>query len=294
MSPWRQLRPGQRSQVVVLDVRTGESTVVHESGTAVVEAPNWTPDGQWLVVNSDGLLLRLPADGSAEPSVIDTGWVRDANNDHVLSPDGRLAYLSSMDGHLYEVELAEGEVRRVSSEADGLSARYLHGITPDGATLLHIGQREVSGAQRFNVFTLAVHGGATVQLTDSDRHHDGAEPSPDGQWVYFNSDRGSQRGGHSQLFRMRADGSEVTQLTDDERVNWFPHPSPDGRSMVHLSYPPGTTGHPPDLPVLLRASDPEGRGVSALVELFGGQGTLNVNSWAPDSSRFAYVAYPLD
>ncbi|WP_255769982.1 hypothetical protein [Pseudarthrobacter sulfonivorans] len=26
--------------------------------------------------------------------------------------------------------------------------------------------------------------------------------------------------------------------------------------------------------------------------LFGGQGTLNVNSWSPDSASFAYVAYP--
>jgi hypothetical protein len=24
----------------------------------------------------------------------------------------------------------------------------------------------------------------------------------------------------------------------------------------------------------------------------GGQGTINVNSWAPDSRRFAYVSYP--
>jgi len=27
------------------------------------------------------------------------------------------------------------------------------------------------------------------------------------------------------------------------------------------------------------------------VTLFGGQGTLNVNSWAPDSKRFAFVSY---
>jgi len=27
--------------------------------------------------------------------------------------------------------------------------------------------------------------------------------------------------------------------------------------------------------------------------LFGGQGTLNVNSWSPDSRRFAFAAYPV-
>jgi TolB protein len=27
--------------------------------------------------------------------------------------------------------------------------------------------------------------------------------------------------------------------------------------------------------------------------LFGGQGTINVNSWSPDSGRFAFVTYPM-
>lgn len=27
--------------------------------------------------------------------------------------------------------------------------------------------------------------------------------------------------------------------------------------------------------------------------LFGGQGTINVNSWSPDSTHFAFVAYPV-
>ena len=28
-----------------------------------------------------------------------------------------------------------------------------------------------------------------------------------------------------------------------------------------------------------------------ILKLFGGQGTINVNSWAPDSRRFAFVSY---
>ena len=31
-----------------------------------------------------------------------------------------------------------------------------------------------------------------------------------------------------------------------------------------------------------------------LLKLFGGQGTINVNSWAPDSQRFAFVSYALE
>ncbi|MEQ1956034.1 hypothetical protein [Mesorhizobium sp. CN2-181] len=31
-----------------------------------------------------------------------------------------------------------------------------------------------------------------------------------------------------------------------------------------------------------------------LVKLTGVQGTINVNSWAPDGTRFAFVAYPVN
>jgi Tol biopolymer transport system component len=91
---------------------------------------------------------------------------------------------------------------------------------------------------------------------------------------------------------MRPDGSGVEQLTFDERVNWFPHPSPDGRQVVYLSYPEGTLGHPPDKAVILRLMTPEGLDIRDIAAFNGGQGTINVNSWAPDSRRFAYVAYP--
>ena len=37
---------------------------------------------------------------------------------------------------------------------------------------------------------------------------------------------------------------------------------------------------------------PDGGGQRDIVAFLGGQGTINVNSWAPDSRRFAYVAYP--
>src|SRR5690606_25132630 len=115
---------------------------------------------------------------------------------------------------------------------------------------------------------------------------------PDGAWIYFNSERASTLPGHAQCFRMRPDGSGVEQLTFDERVNWFPHISPDGQSIVYISYPPGTLGHQPDKDVILRFMYPEGSGQRDIVAFNGGQGTINVNSWAPDSKRFAYVAYP--
>ena len=62
--------------------------------------------------------------------------------------------------------------------------------------------------------------------------------------------------------------------------------------MAYISYESGTVTHPADLDVELRVMPANGGDSRVVVSLFGGQGTFNVNSWAPDSTHFAYVAYP--
>jgi TolB protein len=299
---WRVLEPGQVAQLVVFDLDAGVGEVLYESSDTLFEAPNWTADGNALLVNADGRMYRLPADGGGEPTLLDTGSVQDANNDHVLSADGSHLYLSSQDAHLYQVPAGGGAALRVTDDGDGLGARYLHGISPDGGTLAFIGApapgssdrgAPAGGPSAYNVYTLDLASGKVRRITDSDRAHDGSEYSPDGEWIYFNSERASSTPGHAQLFRMRPDGSDVQQLTADERVNWFPHPSPDGSTLLYLSYEPGTQGHPANRHVELRLADPLAGNPRTVATLLGGQGTVNVNSWAPDSRRFAYVAYPL-
>lgn len=273
------LRPGQRAQVWIVDAATGERDLVFESDRHF-EAPNWF--GGELVLNAEGGLHRMPLGGS--PERIEFGASFDINNDHVVSPDGSTIYVSGRDGHLYSVPWEGGSHARVTSHGEGFKA-YLHGISPDGTTLSYIGGTAASGQWRTNVHTIGVDGSESRQLTDDEHEDDGAEFGPGGV-LYFNSTRASTRPGHAQLFRL---GDEVEQLTFDERVNWFPHPSPDGQWLVYLSYAEGTLGHPADLPVQLRLlGEPE-----PLVGLFGGQGTINVPSWEPGGSRFAYVAYPL-
>jgi Tol biopolymer transport system component len=288
----RRLRPGQRAQLFTHDLDTGTSTLVAESADLLLEAPNWSPDGHWLVVNADGLLQRVPATGGdLEP--IEVPGLPLLNNDHVLAPDGAHAYVSGFDGHLHEVDLAARTFRRVSNDHGPAFVHFLHGVSPDGWSLAYIGMDlRPDGSVRTNIYTVPTAGGPDTPLTDDDFPDDGSEFSPDGEWIWFNSERASSTPGHAQLFRMRPDGSQVEQLTFDERVNWFPHVSPDGTTVVYLSFPPGTVGHPADLDVVIRRLAAGGEGVD-LVHLFGGQGTINVPSWAPDSRRFAYVAYPL-
>jgi Tol biopolymer transport system component len=309
----RTLRPDQRAELWVVDVDTGERRHVLTSTTMLFEAPNWTPDGRWLVVNGDGRLFRTPADGSGALKEIDLAGVPEINNDHVVSPDGATVYVSAEDGHLYAVPFAGGSHRRVTddrvtddgSTQDGRTFRhYLHGVSPDGATLAYIGLEQGGQSEqsvvRTNVFTVPTAGGTggtDVQLTDDEFADDGAEFGPDGEWIYLNSERpgvsGERRAaGHAQLFRLSLTTGAVEQLTDDERVNWFPHPSPDGSRLAYVSFPPGTLGHPEDRDVVVRLRENDGT-VRDLVALLGGQGTINVPSWAPDGVHLAYVAYPV-
>jgi len=290
--PPRTLSPGRRAELYVVDIRTGQSTLVITSSTLLFEAPNWSTDGQSLVVNGDGLLFRVPVNGG-ELTPVPLGDIPEINNDHVLSPDGTTVYVSADDGHLYAVSLETGTARRVSNDRGPSFHHFLHGVSPNGQMLAYIGLREhADGSITTNVHTITVSGGEDVQLTHDGFPDDGSEFSPDGAWIYFNSERGSSTPGHAQLFRMAPDGSNLEQLTSDDRVNWFPHVSPDGERVAFVSFPPGTVGHPADKDVIIRLLEKDGK-VRDLVRVFGGQGTINVSSWAPDSRRLAYVAYPM-
>jgi Tol biopolymer transport system component len=248
-----------------------------------IEAPNWAPSGDWLLVNGEGRLFRVPLD-KPELQVIDSGAAVRCNNDHGITPDGLTIILSSHHegegSQVYVMPLEGGALRKVSPEAPS----WWHGVSPDGRTLAYVAARE--GRRVIDVYTL-VPGEAERRLTQGEGHCDGPDYSADGALIYYNCDRG----GHAQIWVMAADGSGQRQLFGDDFVNWFPHPSPDGRHLVYLAYPPGTLGHPADLEVALVLCDPDGGNRRRVREFTGGQGTINVPSWAPDGSAFAYVRY---
>lgn len=288
----RQLLPGQCAELRVLDIETGECRLVQRFDV-LIEAPNWSADGSELIVNADGSLWRIPADGTGSLTLIESQGLPPINNDHVLHPSGASAYASGRDGHLYEVDLVSAKpARRVSNEYPHLHRYYLHGISPDGSTLAYVAREQrVTGVITTNLFTIPAAGGADQRLTDLDMPHDGPDYSADGAWLYFNSERASP--GQAQCFRMPSAGGAVEQLTFDDRVNWFPHPSPNGKHIVYLSFAPGTQGHPANQQVELRLLSAPSASGKVLRGLFGGQGTINVSSWAPSGREFAFVEYPI-
>jgi Tol biopolymer transport system component len=287
--------PGlQRSELTVVDRHGTGRQVIYET-LDHIEAPNWSPDGAWLLFNSAGRLFRLRADGSsAGPVPIQTDLALAANNDHVLSPDGRTIYVSVKGGHVYAVPWEGGRARRISNVHPETQPHlyFVHGISPDGSTLVYVAIRGSQTHRQYGLYTIPVEGGPDTALFQPTVPVDGPEYAPDGRWIYYNAEHPSRAAGHAQIYRMRPDGSGIEQITHDERVNWFPHLSPDGAWLACISYPAGTLGHPANRDVLLRVMRPDGSEPGDIVALLGGQGTLNVNSWAPDSQRLAYVAYP--
>lgn len=305
---WRSLLPGQRSRIRIADIHTGEVTTVFESDEHVYEAPNWSPDGRTLVVNSAGRLYALPADGATGPDaigpdaigpeLIDTGALLDANNDHLISRDGATIYASSEgDGHLYSIPFnsAQGaQATRISPEVPGPFGYFLQGESPDGTVLSFTGAEKRDGRDFVSgLFLLSLATGGVTRMSGWTQDSVGCEYSPAGDWLYFSSELDAVREGHAQLYRMRADGTGRERLTTDDRVNWFPKPSPAGDVVVFLSFAPGTVGHEANVPLVIRAMAPDGTDQRDVLPIFGGQGSLNVNSWSPDGVRFAFADYPI-
>jgi Tol biopolymer transport system component len=162
---------------------------------------------------------------------------------------------------------------------------FWHGWSPDGKTLAFVGRR----GGEWDIYTIPASGGEEQRLTTGCGLEDGPDYSPDGEFIYYNS----YCSGKMEIWRMRSDGSRAEQLTRDDHSNWFPHPSPDGRWVVFLAYLEGQgEDHPFGKQVKLRLMDLRDFSVRDLTPpFFGGQGTINVPSWSPDSQNVAFVAY---
>ena len=283
-------RTGDKSFLQVYNIETGETKLLREFD-CVIEAPNWSADGKFLTYNSNGRIYKYEFESGAITEV-PSHFADNCNNDHVLSPDGTGLYVShhtKEDGlsRIYKIFFDGRQPELVTP----LAPSYLHGITPDGKTLAYCAERN----GEYDIYTIPARGGNETRLTNARGLNDGSEYDLQGEYIWFNS----VRTGRMQAWRMKADGSEQTQITDDPHWNtWFPHISPDRKKVVTVAYHekdvrPGD--HVPNKNVeirLMTGSDKEGWSKPrTLLKLFGGQGTINVNSWAPDSKRFAFVSY---
>lgn len=275
------------SSLVILDVQSGKETIILKEKRHF-EAPNWSRDGKFLLINSNGKLEKISTKGQ-NLGMLPTGFADQCNNDHGLSFDGKTLIISHNDpsvgkgsnSRIFKVPSKGGEPELVTP----LFPSYWHGISPDGQTLVYCANRNES----WDVYAIPVNGGPEIRLTNSPGLDDGPEYSYDGQWIYFNS----HRTGRMHVYRMKPDGTEQQQLTFDTYDNWFPHPAPDNRTVAYISYLEDQKGqHPFGRDVKLRVLNMETRQIRDLTTVFyGGQGTLNVHSWSPDGKKLAFVKY---
>lgn len=274
------------SNLEVMDVATGHCRILHVAPNSL-QAPNWTPDNQYLIWAEEGLLKQyhLP---THKISTLNTGFATDNNNDHVLSFDGKMMGISHHTGadrtstiYIMPVTGSSNPIK-ITSENSGAS--YLHGWSPDGKKLVFTGNRN----NQWDIWTIDVATRKETQLTETTTLDDGPEYSPDGKYIYFNS----VRTGTMKIWRMKADGSEEEQVTFDEYNDWFPHFSPDGKWIVYLSFPKeiDPTTHPFYQRVYLRLMPAQGGVPKTIGYIYGGQGTINVPSWSPDSKQLAFIS----
>ncbi|MDB5007137.1 MAG: translocation protein TolB [Mucilaginibacter sp.] len=271
------------SSIEILDLATQNSRIIYQSPKSL-QAPNWMKDGKRLLYNSDGLLYTFDLKSNT-PTVLNTGSAIHNNNDHVMSFDGKLLAISSSDktgsSIGWVLPVTGGEPRRLTP----IGPSYMHGFSPDGKYIVFCGSRN----NEYDVYRIPATGGPEVRLTTAPGLDDGPEYSPDGKYIYFNS----VRSGLMQVWRMKADGSEQTQLTSDDYDNWFPHISPDGKWIEFITFlknevSPGD--HPFYKHVYLRVMPVGGGPAKVIAYLYGGQGTINTPSWAPDSKHLAFVS----
>ncbi len=282
---------GLEYSIETIGIDTGERNIVYRTRDHV-EAPNWSRDGHYLLFNLKGGIYKLPITADAKPTpspstkpqLIDTGMAKKCNNDHGISFDGKQLAVSARSGEtksqIFVLPIDGGEARLVTPRAPS----YWHGWSPDDKTLTYCAERDGN----FDIYTIPTAGGPEKRLTTNPGLDDGPEYSPDGRYIYFNS----ERNGSMQIWRMQSDGSKQEPVVADEYQNWFPHLSPDGKWLVFISFGKDVIAdeHPENRDVVIRLMPTAGGEIRDLAKLFGGQGTLNVPSWAPDSRKLAFMS----
>ena len=288
-----QYRADTDSILCVLDTETKELKPLHRFD-GIIEAPNWLSNGDELLYNAEGRIWRynISQDTVTEEAV---GNCVHCNNDHAPSWDNRYLAVShdpngSFFSYIYIKDRETGEVRQFTD----LSPSFLHGWSPDGQYLTYCAFRPGHTFAGFDVdiYKKPVAGGPEIRLTDGKGYNDGSEYAPDGKSIWYNS----TRSGLMQVWRMGENGENPTQMTSGDANNWFPHVSPDGRKVVYLSFTKGELDpmeHLPNMRVQLRMMNADGTDDHQLLSFFGGQGSINVNSWAADSRHIAFVSYEL-
>ena len=176
-----------RGQVFVAPVKQGRLVEATRAEGVRYRKAVFLPDGKSLVALSDASgeveWWRLPANGVGKPEQITTDG-RILRFDGVPSPDGTM-----IAGWDKDLVLWIHEIAKKSSVKVATSPRWEYGAvswSPDSRYLSYA----MSADNLFSHISIVdVRGGTTLELTDDRSQSDEPVWSPDGNWIYFLSDR---------------------------------------------------------------------------------------------------------
>ena len=268
-------------------------------------APNWTPDGKYIVSDMGNALYRIPVSGAGKgkPEKIYSSSNMIATNDHAVSWDGKQVADTTIKLPMPAKIRGAADIPNpiLVMNLDGTAAHevhmgWLHGWSPDGKFLVYTGTLQDSAS----IYRINTDGSGETRMTVAKGADDGPEYSADGKWVYFCSNRS----GKWDAWRMPADGAgpddklaeKITNNVDTQ--DWFPHISPDGKWIYTISYP---LDHPDHNYIgegmkikLLRldhGAGAKGAALETVRTFFGGQGAGNTGGWSADSKTFVWTEY---
>jgi len=295
--------PQYRTHFVIYDVqKKATSTLFTIEGEW--HAPNWTPNGKYIISDMGGDLYRIPVHGASagKPEKIGISQKMMATNDHALSWDGKQIAITGIAPSTAKIRSAADIHNPLFiMKIDGSNARevhlgWLHAWSPDGKYVSYVQYH----GDNFDIYRINTDGSGELLMTTNKAQDDGPEYSADGKWVYFCSNRSGKWDG----WRMPAAGAgpddklaeKITHGTDTQ--DWFPHVSLDGKWLYTISYP---IDHPDHnyvgdgikikLLSLENGVAAKGAELTTVRTFFGGQGSANTGGWAPDSRKFAWTEY---
>jgi eukaryotic-like serine/threonine-protein kinase len=265
---------------------------------AVVSDPHsltWSPDGRWLALVSGNdqfavgaalfgnkgpsAIVLVPAVGGAPVPVTDNARL---NMSPAWTPDGHhLLFVSDREGSrdVYAVRLGR------SGTPSGAPSRITTGLNAHSISLSASAERLAYSVStwRANVWAIPIPNDGPVsadratQVTTGNQTVEQMSPSPDGRWLYFDSDRS----GNADIYRMPVDGGEQEQLTTDPADDFGPNVSPDGRRVAFYSLRFGTGGGTRDIFVM-----PADGGEAERITDDPGEERIPI--WSPDGRSLSY------